>query len=75
MGDIEHYRPTGEVDEAWTREPLTVCARKLSALGYPAEQLADIESQERAGVEAAAVRALAMSSADPTTAREFVYAE
>jgi pyruvate dehydrogenase E1 component alpha subunit len=75
IGDAEQYRPSGEVEAAWTREPLTVCAARLIERGHPQALLTDIEAEERHAVLTAADEALAAPTADPATALEFVYAD
>jgi pyruvate dehydrogenase E1 component alpha subunit len=75
IGDVEHYRPAGEVEAAWAREPLTVAAERLTASGVPAAELDRIEAAERDGIEAAIEAALDSPVADPATAREHVYAD
>jgi pyruvate dehydrogenase E1 component alpha subunit len=74
VGDVEQYRPAGEVDEARTREPLVVGMQKLAELLRSDEEPVRIEEDERRRVELAAEAALAAPLADPQTAREFLYA-
>ncbi len=74
IGDVEHYRPRGEVDEAWTREPIGRLARELQSAGVAehecqaALQAADDEAA------AAAEQALAAPLADVATIKEHLYA-
>lgn len=75
IGDVQQYRPAGEIEAARTREPLVVCESKLLGLGFDEVQLREIEVQERAIVDAAAAEAMEAPFADPSTALEFVYAD
>jgi pyruvate dehydrogenase E1 component alpha subunit len=74
VGDVEQYRPAGEIDDAQTREPLVVGMRRLAKLGRPHEELRRIEEDERRLVQLAAETAMAAPLADPHTALEFLYA-
>jgi TPP-dependent pyruvate/acetoin dehydrogenase alpha subunit len=74
IGDVQQYRPAGEVDAARTREPLVVGKRRLLDIGFDEGELTDIEEQERSIIEVAAAAALAAPLADPSTVLEFVYA-
>jgi len=75
IGDVQQYRPFGEVDAAKTREPLVVSNKKLQSLGFSAEQLEGIELQERSRVDDAAAAALEAPIADSSSALEFVYGD
>jgi TPP-dependent pyruvate/acetoin dehydrogenase alpha subunit len=74
IGDAELYRPKGEVDSALTREPITRLRAALAATGVPASSLDAVEITVRTEVAEAADAALAGPDADPTTARDHVYA-
>jgi|SRR5665213_2367820 len=73
VGDVQQYRPAGEIDDALTREPLVVSAQRLLAQGFDDVELKSIEMQERDRVASAASAALQLPFADPATALEFVY--
>lgn len=75
IGDVEQYRPPGEVDDALTREPLTVHASRLLELGLPPDLLERVEATEWRAVAEAAETALRAPTADPATALEFTYAD
>lgn len=73
-GDVQHYRPQGEVAEASRHEPL----RRIrdAAAGDP-DALARLDQIDReidGEIEAAIVAAEATPYPDPTTAQEHVYA-
>ncbi|WP_422771097.1 thiamine pyrophosphate-dependent dehydrogenase E1 component subunit alpha [Plantactinospora sp. WMMC1484] len=74
IGDAEQYRPAGEVERALTREPIARLRAALAATGVGAAELDAAESRARAEIDRAAEAALAAPAADPTTAREHVYA-
>lgn len=61
--DPARYRPSGELEEWMTRDPLTLFAQRLEANGWSKESLVRIEEEVAAEVDAAADRALA--SPDP----------
>jgi TPP-dependent pyruvate/acetoin dehydrogenase alpha subunit len=66
-GDIEHYRPKGEVEAARQREPLV---RLKAWLGDTAAYDAAVDQ----AIEDALARALRVPPPDPTTALEHLYA-
>jgi len=61
--DPARYRPSGELEEWMTRDPLTLFAQRLEANGWNKETLVRIEEEVAAEVDEAADRALA--SPDP----------
>jgi pyruvate dehydrogenase E1 component alpha subunit len=73
VGDVQQYRPAGEIDDAKTREPLVISAQKLLVQGFDDVELKSVETQERDRVASAASAALQLPFADPATALEFVY--
>jgi len=74
IGDAEQYRAPGEVEDAMTREPIIRIKRDLVDLGVPADEIAAVESRVASAIESAAATALAAPLADPSTARDHVYA-
>lgn len=74
IGDVEHYRPEGEVESAWQREPIARLRRALVAAGA-----ADVECEAalqaaREAVDEAAERALAAPLARIEDVKEHLYA-
>ncbi len=74
IGDVQQYRPAGEIDDAKMREPLVVCAQRLVDSGYSESELEKIESEEYEEVRIAADTALNAPLADPRSALEHLYA-
>lgn len=74
IGDAEAYRQPGEMDRIRRREPIARLREGLLADGVPTAELDAVETRARAETEAAAEAALASPLADPTTAREHLYA-
>jgi pyruvate dehydrogenase E1 component alpha subunit len=61
--DPARYRPSGELEEWLTRDPIARFARRLESAGWAQDDLAQIEEEALSEVAAAADRALA--SPDP----------
>jgi pyruvate dehydrogenase E1 component alpha subunit len=74
IGDAEQYRAPGEVEDAKTREPIIRIKRDLADLGVAAAEIASLESRVATEIESAAAAALAAPLADPSTAKDHVYA-
>lgn len=74
IGDIEHYRPSGEVDDAWTREPIGRLRRELVAAGTPDEQCATAVQDAGDEINRAADEALAAPMAATDDVEELLYA-
>jgi pyruvate dehydrogenase E1 component alpha subunit len=74
IGDVQQYRPAGEIDDAKLREPLVASAKKLLDSGFSESELGQIESEEREEVSNAADAALHAPLADPRSALEHLYA-
>jgi len=73
-GDMQSYRPKGELTEAKQREPLVRLRAQLLAAGLDAAALDAVEAEARAHIDAAAAAALAAPLADPATVKEHLYA-
>jgi len=73
-GDMQGYRPRGEVAEARKREPIVRLREALQAAGVGAAELDGIEAAARGHVEAAATAALAAPMASIASVREHLYA-
>lgn len=74
-GDVQHYRPKGELAAAREREPLALLRRTASDQGPEAVARLDaIDRDVAALIEASLDAARAIPFPDPTTAREHVYA-
>jgi pyruvate dehydrogenase E1 component alpha subunit len=74
IGDIEHYRPAGEVDNAWEREPIGRLRRELIAAGTPDCECAAAIEGAAVEVGRAADEALAAPLAPTETVKEHLYA-
>ncbi|MEW9516126.1 thiamine pyrophosphate-dependent dehydrogenase E1 component subunit alpha [Streptomyces tubercidicus] len=74
IGDAEHYRPPNEVAEATAREPLVRLRAELAAAGVSKTNLDAAEARARTEIETAAEQGLAAPIADPSTARDHIYA-
>lgn len=74
IGDAEHYRSKGEIDDAATREPLVQARQKLLASGASEEDLNRIVVAANSEITAAAEAALGQPAADPATVKEHLYA-
>ncbi|MYN13300.1 thiamine pyrophosphate-dependent dehydrogenase E1 component subunit alpha [Pusillimonas sp. TS35] len=73
-GDMQSYRPRGELTEAKKREPILRLREKLASAGIPVERLAKIEADAREAIESAARTALDAPLADTNTVLEHLYA-
>lgn len=74
IGDAEQYRPAGEVDSAWKREPIGRLERELVAAGVSQSECRTTLQRAVDDVEQAAARALAAPLAPTTTVRDHLYA-
>jgi TPP-dependent pyruvate/acetoin dehydrogenase alpha subunit len=74
IGDAEAYRPPGELDAQRITEPIARLGRDLLALGVSARDLALLEQAARRETRHAADAALLEPRADPSRAREHMYA-
>ncbi|WP_431875980.1 thiamine pyrophosphate-dependent dehydrogenase E1 component subunit alpha [Micromonospora marina] len=70
-GDVQHYRPSGEVAAAREREPLARIRRDADADLAARLDLVDAEVADE--IEAAVIAARAIPYPDPATAKEHVY--
>jgi TPP-dependent pyruvate/acetoin dehydrogenase alpha subunit len=73
-GDMQSYRPRGELTEAKKHEPIVRMREQLSAKGVAAHRLDACESQARQAIENAAQEALEAPLADTNTILEHLYA-
>jgi pyruvate dehydrogenase E1 component alpha subunit len=74
IGDVQHYRPAGELDAALAAEPIVRAERVALAAGVAQETLDALRQRVATEVEQAAEAALAAPLADPNTVLEHVYA-
>jgi pyruvate dehydrogenase E1 component alpha subunit len=74
IGDIEHYRPEGEVDRAREHEPIVVLRRTLIDAGITAETCDDALRLAVEQVRQAAEAALSQPLATTADVREYLYA-
>jgi len=73
-GDMQGYRPKGELTEAKRREPIFRLRTQLLAQGSAAALLDGIEAEARAYIDTAALAALAAPLATTETVKEHLYA-
>lgn len=73
-GDMQSYRPKGEVTQALKVEPIVRAREALQQLGMSPGELDDIEATLREESEQAAAQALAAPLADVNTVEEHLYA-
>ncbi|RZL94272.1 MAG: thiamine pyrophosphate-dependent dehydrogenase E1 component subunit alpha [Variovorax sp.] len=73
-GDMQSYRPKGEVPQALTVEPIVRARAALKAAGASAAEVDELERTVHEEVEAAAQEALAAPLADVSAVREHLYA-
>lgn len=74
IGDVQHYRPAGELDAAIAAEPIARAERMARAAGVGDAELAALRQRVVDEVDRAAQAALAAPLADPATVEEHVYA-
>jgi pyruvate dehydrogenase E1 component alpha subunit len=74
VGDPEQYRRPDEKQRDAEREPIAVLSRRLRESGITDEAINAAESDARAEMEIAATAALEAPIADPSTAKEHIYA-
>jgi TPP-dependent pyruvate/acetoin dehydrogenase alpha subunit len=74
VGDPQLYRTREELAADHEAEPIARAARELAAAGVPDEEIQQAEQAARDEVEQATADALADPPADPSTAREHLYA-
>jgi TPP-dependent pyruvate/acetoin dehydrogenase alpha subunit len=70
-GDVQHYRPAGEIARAWEKEPIR---RMLDAHPESAAEFDEIDRRVAAEIETAVADALATPLPDPATVKEHLYA-
>ena len=73
-GDLQGYRPRGELAEARQREPIARLRQRLVADGVAADTLTALEASAAADIARAAETSLAAPLADPATVMEHLYA-
>lgn len=73
-GDMQSYRPKGELSEAKLHEPIVRLRQQLLAQGLDAAALDAVEAEAQAHIEAAAAAALAAPPANPTTVKDHLHA-
>jgi pyruvate dehydrogenase E1 component alpha subunit len=74
IGDIEHYRPEGEVDRAKEREPIVRLRQLLIAAGTSAETCDESLRSAVAQVQQASQAALSQPLASTADVKEYLYA-
>ncbi|MEW2514791.1 thiamine pyrophosphate-dependent dehydrogenase E1 component subunit alpha [Streptomyces sp. NPDC046870] len=74
IGDAQHYRPAGELDEAAADEPIVRLSAGLRAAGVPASEIDAVAHRVQTEIAEASARALADPLADPSTVLEHLYA-
>jgi TPP-dependent pyruvate/acetoin dehydrogenase alpha subunit len=73
-GDMQSYRPKGELSEAKLHEPIVRLRQQLLAQGRTAAELDAVEAEAHAHIEAAAAAALAAPPANPSTVKDHLHA-
>ena len=73
-GDIQHYRPRGEVAEAALDEPLLRLRNAAAAAGEPLTPFDDVDALVHAEIERAVEDARRIRFPDPNSAKEHLYA-
>jgi TPP-dependent pyruvate/acetoin dehydrogenase alpha subunit len=73
IGDVQHYRPEGELERDTAREPILRLKRVLVASGVPEQTIDAAERRARAEIGAAVEAALAAPPADVTRVKEHVH--
>lgn len=74
IGDVQHYRPAGELEAAQAVEPIVRAERVARGAGVAPEHLAGLRERATVEVEQAAAAALAAPLVDPSTVLEHLYA-
>jgi pyruvate dehydrogenase E1 component alpha subunit len=74
IGDVEHYRPVGEVESALAREPIARLRERLVRAGTADAECRAVLEHADADVADAANTALNQPLADVTTVKEHLYA-
>jgi TPP-dependent pyruvate/acetoin dehydrogenase alpha subunit len=74
IGDIQHYRPKGELEQDIAREPINRLRRELAAAGVPLETISAAENRARSEIEQAVQEALSSAPADTANAGRHLYA-
>ncbi|MFD6056297.1 thiamine pyrophosphate-dependent dehydrogenase E1 component subunit alpha [Agromyces sp. NPDC060279] len=74
IGDIQHYRPAGELDAAIAAEPIARAERMARAAGVGDAELAALRQRVVDEIDHAVRAALAAPLADPATVEEHVHA-
>ena len=72
-GDMQTYRPKGELREAQKVEPIVRLRQRMEREGMPPAELDRIESAVRTEIEAAAAEAQAAPLADASKVKEHLY--
>lgn len=73
-GDLQGYRPKGELTEAKLHEPIVRLRKALVTQGVAESTLDTVEATERDAMDSAAQAALSAPMADPATVKEHLYA-
>jgi TPP-dependent pyruvate/acetoin dehydrogenase alpha subunit len=73
IGDVQHYRPEGELERDTAREPILRLKRVLVASGVPEQTIDAVERRARAEIAAAAEEALAAPGADVARVKEHLH--
>lgn len=74
IGDIQHYRPEGELDTALASEPIVRAEKIAVSRGTSEDDLTSLRESIRDEIEKAATSAIGASAADPATVLEHLYA-
>ncbi|WP_033295838.1 thiamine pyrophosphate-dependent dehydrogenase E1 component subunit alpha [Amycolatopsis jejuensis] len=74
IGDAQHYRPAGELDEAASAEPIGRIIRELLAAGVDQSEVDPVVARVAREIADASAQALADPIADPSTVLEHLYA-
>ncbi len=73
--DPGSYRPTDEVEQWLSRDPLDLAKARMEALGVPAESVAAVDKRVAEGVKEAVATAKAAPGPDPADAMTDVWAD
>jgi TPP-dependent pyruvate/acetoin dehydrogenase alpha subunit len=73
IGDVQHYRPAGELERDTAREPIIRLRRVLVASGVPEQTLDAVERRVRVEIDAAVTEALGAPSVDVARVKEHMY--